>query len=289
VRQRILTIPAFQENGAFIGEQRYQQLLRMQRPPMTPAEFEENLRKQLTVQKLRSSVTDWLAVADKDLEQEYRRKNDKVKLAVVSFTADSFRKDVNVGDADISSYFDAHKDEFKIGEKRKIRYLLLDIDALRQKVVVPSAEIDRAYNNNIEQYSTPEQVRASHILLKTEGKDDAAVKATAEGLLKQVRGGADFAELAKKYSEDDSNKANGGDLDYFGRGRMVAEFDQVAFTLEPGKISDVVKTQFGYHIIKVTDKKAATTRPLADVPSLNRTVIVAEEPPAATTWLLVST
>jgi len=265
VRQRILTIPAFQENGAFIGEQRYQQLLRMQRPPMTPAEFEENLRKQLTVQKLRSSVTDWLAVADKDLEQEYRRKNDKVKLAVVSFTADSFRKDVNVGDADISSYFDAHKDEFKIGEKRKIRYLLLDIDALRQKVVVPSAEIDRAYNNNIEQYSTPEQVRASHILLKTEGKDDAAVKAQAENLLKQARGGADFAELAKKYSEDDSNKANGGDLDYFGRGRMVAEFDQVAFTLEPGKISDVVKTQFGYHIIKVTDKKAATTRPLADV------------------------
>jgi peptidyl-prolyl cis-trans isomerase D len=265
VRQRILTIPAFQENGAFIGEQRYQQLLRMQRPPMSPAEFEENLRKQLTVQKLRSSVTDWLAVADKDLEQEYRRKNDKVKLAVVSFTADSFRKDVNVGDADISSYFDAHKDEFKIGEKRKIRYLLLDIDALRQKVVVPSAEIDRAYNNNIEQYSTPEQVRASHILLKTEGKDDAAVKAKAEDLLKQARGGADFAELAKKYSEDDSNKANGGDLDYFGRGRMVAEFDQVAFTLEPGKISDVVKTQFGYHIIKVTDKKAATTRPLADV------------------------
>jgi peptidyl-prolyl cis-trans isomerase D len=178
-----------------------------------------------------------------------------VKLAVVSFTADSFRKDVNVGDADISSYFDAHKDEFKIGEKRKIRYLLLDIDALRQKVVVPSAEIDRAYNNNIEQYSTPGQVRASHILLKTEGKDDAAVKAKAEDLLKQARGGADFAELAKKYSEDDSNKANGGDLDYFGRGRMVAEFDQVAFTLEPGKISDVVKTQFGYHIIKVTDKR----------------------------------
>jgi peptidyl-prolyl cis-trans isomerase D len=217
------------------------------------------------VQKLRSSVTDWLAVADKDLEQEYRRKNDKVKLAVVSFTADSFRKDVNVGDADISSYFDAHKDDFKIGEKRKIRYLMIDIDALRQKVVVPSAEIDRAYNNNIEQYSTPEQVRASHILLKTEGKDDAAVKAKAEELLKQARGGADFAELAKKNSEDDSNKANGGDLDYFGRGRMVAEFDQVAFALEPGKISDVVKTQFGYHIIKVTDKKAATTRPLADV------------------------
>ena len=265
VRERILSIPAFQENGAFIGDQRYQQLLRMQRPPMTAAEFEDNVRRQLTVQKLRSSVTDWMSVTDKDLEQEYRRRNDKVKLAVVSLTADSFRTQVTVSDGDIAGYFADHKDEFKIPEKRKIRYLLIDIDALRAKVVVPPSEIERTYNNNLEQYSTPEQVRASHILLKTEGKDDAAVKAKAEDILRQARAGADFAELAKKYSEDEASQKNGGDLDYFGRGRMVAEFDQAAFALEPGKISDLVKTQYGYHIIKVVDKKAATTRPLADV------------------------
>src|SRR5262249_683494 len=239
------------------------QLLRMQRPPMTPADFEDTLRKQLTIDKLRASVTDWLSVADKDLEQEYRRRNDKVKLAVVSFTADSFRPQVAVSDADVSSYFAGRAEDFKIPEKRKIRYLLIDIDAMRAKVIVPAAEIERAYNNNIEQYTTPEQVRASHVLLKTEGKDDAAVKAKAEEILKQARAGADFADLAKKNSEDDSNKNNGGDLDYFGRGRMVPEFDQVAFSLEPGKISDVVKTQFGYHIIKVTDKKAGSTRPIA--------------------------
>jgi peptidyl-prolyl cis-trans isomerase D len=265
VRRRILSIPAFQENGAFIGEQRYQQLLRMQRPPMIASEFEANLRRQLTIEKLRSSVTDWLSVADKELEQEYRRKNDKVKLAVVNVTADSFRPQVAVNDADVASYFDAHKEAFRIPEKRKIRYLLIDIDAMRAKVVVPPADIERAYNNNIEQYSTPEQVRASHILLKTEGKDDATVKARAEELLKQARAGADFADLARKNSEDDASKANGGDLDYFGRGRMVPEFDQVAFSLDPGKVSDLVKTQYGYHIIKVTDKKAPTTRPIADV------------------------
>ena len=265
VRQRILSIPAFQENGAFIGEQRYQQLLRMQRPPMTAAEFEDNVRRQLTIQKLRSSITDWLSVPDNELEQEYRRRNDKVKLAVVSFTADNLRSQVAVNDADVASFFDAHKDNFKIPEKRKIRYLLIDIEALRAKVIVPAAEIERTYNDNIEQYSTPEQVRASHILLKTEGKDDAVVKAKAEDVLKQARAGADFAELAKKYSEDDASAKNGGDLDYFGRGRMVAEFDQAAFSMEPGKISDLVKTQYGYRIIKVVDKKAATTRPLADV------------------------
>jgi len=108
-------------------------------------------------------------------------------------------------------------------------------------------------------------VRASHILLKTEGKDDAAVKAKAEEILKEAKGGADFAELAKKNSEDDSNAKNGGDLDYFGRGRMVPEFDAAAFNMEPGQISDLVKTQFGYHIIKLTDKKAGTTRPLDEV------------------------
>jgi len=265
VRQRIFAMPAFQENGGFIGEARYQQLLRMQRPPMTPSEFEDNVRRSLAVEKLRASLTDWLSVPDKELEREYRRRNDKVKLAVVSFTADSFRTQVTATDADIASHFEAHTAEFKIPEKRKIRYLLIDIDAMRAKVVVPQADIERAYNNNSQQYETPEQVRASHILLKTEGKDDAAVKAKAEELLKQARGGADFAELARKSSEDEASAKNGGDLDYFGRGRMVPEFDSAVFAMQPGTISDLVKTQYGYHVIKLVDKKNATTRPLSEV------------------------
>ncbi|HJZ71351.1 MAG TPA: peptidyl-prolyl cis-trans isomerase [Vicinamibacterales bacterium] len=265
VRQRIFAMPAFQDNGQFIGDARYQQLLRMQRPPMTPAEFEDNVRRSLAVEKLRASLTDWLSVPDNELEKEYRRRNDKVKLAVVSFTADSFRSQVSVTDAEVASYFDAHKNDFKIPEKRKIRYMLIDIDAMRARVVIPQADIEREYKNNEEQYSTPEQVRASHILLKTEGKDDAAVKAKAEDLLKQARAGADFAELAKKNSEDEASAKNGGDLDYFGKGRMVPEFDAAVFAMQPGQISDLVKTQYGYHIIKLIDKKPATTRPLAQV------------------------
>jgi len=265
VRQRIFAMPAFQENGGFIGEQRYQQLLRMQRPPMMPSEFETNVRRGLTVEKLRASLTDWLAVPDKELEEAYRRRNDKIKLAVVTFNADSFRGQATASDADVASHFEAHKDDFKIPEKRKIRYVLLDIEAIRAKVVVPPADIEKAYNSSIEQYTTPEQVRASHILLKTEGKTDADVKAKAEAILKQVKAGADFAELAKKNSEDESNAKNGGDLDYFGRGRMVPEFDQAVFAMQPGQISDLVKTQYGYHIIKLVDKKSAATRSLAEV------------------------
>jgi peptidyl-prolyl cis-trans isomerase D len=265
VRQRIFAIPAFQDNGHFIGEQRYQQLLRMQRPPLSPPEFEDGIRRSLTVEKLRAALTDWLSVPDKELEQEYRRRNDKVKIALVSFVADKFRSQVTPTDQDVAAHFDAHKAEFKIPEKRKIRYLLVDVDALRAKVVVPESDVRRAYEDNIEQYSTPEQIRASHILLKTEGKDDATVKAKIEDILKQARAGADFGELAKKYSEDESNAKNGGDLDFFGHGKMVPEFDAVAFSMQPGQISDVVKTQFGYHIIKLTDKKPGTTRPFAEL------------------------
>jgi peptidyl-prolyl cis-trans isomerase D len=265
VRQQILAIPAFQDNGAFIGQQRYQALLNSQRPPMTTSEFEDGVRRSLVVDRLRSALTQWLAVPDKDLEQEYRRRNDKVKLAIVTVPIDSLRGQVTASDAEVASYFDAHKEAFRIPEKRKIRYLLVDVDALRAKVSVPPADVERAYNDNIEQYSTPEQLRASHILLKTEGKDDAAVKAKAEDVLKQAKGGADFAALARKYSEDEASAKNGGDLDYFGRGRMVPEFDTAVFAMEPGQISDLVKTQYGYHIIKLMEKKAGTTKSLADV------------------------
>lgn len=265
VAQRIYSIPALQENGVFIGPQRYQQLLSSQRPPVSSSEFEESVRRSLVVEKLRQTITEWLSVSDKELEEEYRRRNDKVKLAIVSFPADSYRLDVKVTDAELASHFEANKDSFKIPEKRKVKYLMIDVDALRAKLTIPQADIERSYNDNNQQYSSPEQVRASHILLKTEGKEDAVVKARAEEVLRQAKGGADFGALAKKYSEDESNASNGGDLDYFGRGRMVPEFDTAVFAMQPGQISDLVKTQYGYHIIKMVDKKAATSKPLEEV------------------------
>jgi peptidyl-prolyl cis-trans isomerase D len=260
---RISVIPAFQQGGQFVGHDIYEQVLRRQR--LTPEEFEENLRSALLAEKLRAAVTDWVAVSEADLEREYRRRNEKVKLELVVFTPETAQKDVNVSDAEVNAEFDKHKDRYRIPEKRKIRYLLVDTDAVKAKVVIPPGDVERYYQQNVQQYSTPEQVRASHILLKAEGKDDAAVKAQAESILTQVKAGADFAELAKKISQDEASAANGGDLDYFGRGRMVKEFEEAAFSLAPGSISDLVKTQYGYHIIKVVDKKPAATRPFEEV------------------------
>jgi peptidyl-prolyl cis-trans isomerase D len=265
IRQRILSLPSLQENGVFIGEERYVQLLSAQRPPVTAAQFEENLRGALAIDKLRTMVTGWLSISDAEVEQEYRRRNEQVKLAVVSLPVDRFRPEVTATDDEVAKHFAAHEADFRIPEKRKIRFVLVDVDAIRARTVVPDAEIERAYNENFDQYSEPDQIRASHILFRLEGKDEAAVRAQAEEVLKQARAGADFGQLAIKYSQDEASAAKGGDLDFFGRGRMVPAFDNAAFALEEGGISDLVRTDFGFHIIKLTARKPGATRSIEEV------------------------
>ena len=263
VAQRIYEIPAFHQNGAF-NEEIYTRVLAVQRPPLAKAEFEESLRQSLLVEKLRGALTEWVNVRDSEVENEYKRRNEKVKAEIVVVSADKFKAQVNVTDKDIADWFDSHKESYRVGEKRKIKYLLVDMEQMRTKTIVPPSEIERYYQTNEAQFTTPEQVRASHILLKTEGKDEAAVRAKAETLLKQVKSGADFAALAKKNSEDEGSAPQGGDLDYFGRGRMAKEFEDAAFALQPGQISDIVKSPFGLHIIKVTDRKPEVKRSLEE-------------------------
>ena len=206
-----------------------------------------------------------MSVPDAEVATEFERRNEKVKLELVNLTADGFRSQVTVTAADVQARFDANKETYRIGEKRKVRYALVEVDKVRERVQVPPADIQAFYEQNKAQYSTEGRVRASHILLKTEGKDEAAVRAKAEDLLKQARSGADFAALAKANSEDEGSAVNGGDLNYFGRGQMVPEFEQAAFSLKSGEVSDLVKTTFGFHIIKVIESQPETTRPLAEV------------------------
>jgi peptidyl-prolyl cis-trans isomerase D len=218
-----------------------------------------------------------VAVTDAEADAEYTRRNEKVKLQLVHVPASAFLSQMTATDAEVAAYFEGRKESYRIGERRKVRYVLVDVESLRQGVVVPSREIERYYNDNIELFSTPEQVRASHILFKTEGKDEAAVKAAAEKVLAEAKSGADFAELAKKYSEDESNAKLGGDLDYFGRGRMVPEFDEAVFAAQPGLLPDLVKTGYGFHIIKVADRKPGSTRTFDEVKAQIREQLVGEK------------
>jgi peptidyl-prolyl cis-trans isomerase D len=265
VAQRILSLPAFLENGQFVGERRYEQMLAMARPPLSKQEFEESLRESIAIERLRAALTDWVAVPDAEVEEEFRRRNEKVKLEVAALPYEQLRDEVTVTDADVETHYEANKERYRVGERRRIRYLLVDVEALRARVATPERDVALYYEDNIDLYSTPEQVRASHVLLETEGKDDAAVRAEAERIAKEARAGRDFAELAKKHSDDEASAAQGGDLDYFSRGRMVPAFEEAAFSQEPGTISDPVKTDYGYHVIKVVDRKPATTRQLEEV------------------------
>lgn len=266
IRERILALPGFQESGKFVGEQRYRQILQIQNPPLTTTEFENSLRRALMIEKLRTALTGWMSVNDTDVVAEFRKRNEKVKLDVVPVTAEAFKSQVTVTDAELVPFFEKAKDKYRIGEKRKIKYAQVNVEQVRGTITVPEAEIAAFYQQNLSQYQTPAQVRASHILFKLEGKDEKVVQALAADVLKKATApGADFAALAKQYSEDDSNNQNGGDLDYFGRGRMVAEFEQAAFGMKAGEISNLVKTAFGFHIIKVVDNKSDQTRPLAEV------------------------
>ena len=277
VRARILALPMFQENGHFIGDQRYRQYLQNFNPPLNTSEFEEEIRRNVILEKLQGALTDWITVADADVTAEFNRRNEKVKLAVVAFPADKFKDGVAVSDADVASHFEANKEKYRIPEKRKIKYALIDLQGIRQRTTVSAQDVQRYYDDNQQQYSTPEQVHASHILLKTEGKDDAAVKKQAEDVLAKVKGGGDFAALATKFSEDETSAVKGGELDLFSRGAgMVKEFEDAAFALKPGETSGLVKTQFGYHIIRVMEKRPASTRALDQVRTQIEDVIKSE-------------
>jgi peptidyl-prolyl cis-trans isomerase D len=264
VRAQIVAIPGLQENGQFIGEQRYRQLLAQQTPPMTPSDFEQSVRESLMLDKFRAGLTEWMTVSDAELEREYTRRNEKVTLDVVAVLADNFKTQVNPTDADIAGYYDKNTEQYRIPDRRRIKYVRISPSDIAATIKVSKEDVERSYNEQLGKYTTPEQIRASHILLTTDGKEDAAVRTQAEQVLKEAKSGADFAGLAKKYSQDETNAQQGGDLDYFSRGRMVAEFDAAAFALAPGEISDLVKTEFGYHIIKLTDRKPAIVQQLSD-------------------------
>jgi peptidyl-prolyl cis-trans isomerase D len=265
LRERLIRLPAFQENGVFIGDQRYTALLDGARPPIRPSQFEEDLRRSLVAEKLQNSVAGWIAVSDADVEQAYRREHERVRLDLAIFNADQFRAGITPTDAELNAEYTANPDAFRAEEKRRVRYLALDAATLRTTVAVTPQEVEVRYRENAATFSTPEQTRASHILFATADKDAAEVRKTAEGVLARVKQGEDFAALAKQFS-DDGSKEQGGDLDFNARGIMVAPFDEAMWALQPGETTDeLVQTEFGFHIIRVTDRRPAQTRTLDQV------------------------
>ena len=265
VRERILSLPAFQENGQFIGEARYRQLLQYQNPPLTTSQFEEEIRDSIMLERLQVAVTGWITVTDEEIAEEHRRRNERVQVEVVAFRGDDYREEVEATDEDIQLLYSQESLDYQVPEKRKLRFLLVDEAAIFDGVTPTEDEIEEYYDINLSQYSTQGQLRASHILLRTEDQDEAEVEARGAELAAEARGGADFAELAREHSQDEGTAPQGGDLGLFGRGRMVPEFESAAFAMEVDEISDPVRSPFGFHVIKVVEKQDEATQPLTDV------------------------
>ena len=256
VRKSILKYPFFLRNGSFVGMEEYSRIVDAVFH-MGTEEFEQNVGDDLVLQKYNDMLTSGLLVTDREVEEQYRKNSLTAKIDYVAFDTAPLMAEVQPKPEEVRAYYDAHKDEFQTGELRKIQYLLISHQSEKNKVQIPESKLKEYYEENKQRFSRPEQVQARHILLKTEGKDEAAVKKQAEDLVKQLRGGADFAALAKQFSEDPGSKDNGGDLGFFDKGRMVPEFEQAAFSQQVNAIGDPVKTQYGYHIIQVTGKQPA--------------------------------
>lgn len=265
VREAIVALPVFQQDGRFVGEAAYLQMLRMQQPPMTPAEFEENMRRSLMLQRLQAAVTDWITVSDEDVEREHVRRNERVRLSAVAFRADDFRDGLEATADDVAALFEQNADDYLVPEKRRLRFVLIDVPALKASFTPSDAEVQAYYDNNLDRYTEEVSLRVSHILLRTQDRDAAEVRAQAESIAAEARGGADFAELARRHSEDDGTREAGGDLGTIARGQMVPEFEGAAFALEQDEISDPVTSMFGVHVIKATEKTGGTTRTLDEV------------------------
>ena len=265
VRHRIVNLPGFQVNGQFVGEARYRQALQFQRPPMTPAQFEEEVRRDIMFERLEAAVTGWIAVSSDEIAEEHRRRNEKVRVQVVAFRGDDYLEEIEAADDEVEALYEENPLAYELPEKRQLRFLLVDESAIFESISPSGDEVQQYYDANISQYTTPGQVRASQILLRVEGEEEAAVEARAAELAAEARGGADFAALAREHSEDEATAEDGGDLGMFGRGRMVAEVEAAAFDLEVEAVSDPVRSAIGFHVLRVTEKQEETRQPLDEV------------------------
>ena len=261
-------VPTAFNGDTFVGMDAYAREVQ-QRFQMSVPVFEDLVRTGLVEEKFRKLITDGISVGLPEIQDEFRYENEKVKLDYVLIKPDDLLGRVNADDSEVKAYYDKNKANFQIPEKRAARYALLDLAQLRQSVPLSDDELQTLYQQNIQQYQVPNRVHVEHILLFTTGKTDAEVeeirKKALDILGQAKKKGANFEELAKKFSEDPGSKAKGGDLGWLMQGQTVPEFEKAAFSLNKGEMSGLIRTQYGFHIIKVLDKETAHTTPFEEV------------------------
>jgi peptidyl-prolyl cis-trans isomerase D len=265
-------------NGKFIGQDQYAALIAT-RFNLSVSEFEDDVRRDIAIRRLQAMITAGVTVGDQEVRDEYRKAKIKVKFDYAVISADDLGKTINPSDAELASFFKTNAARYAtaVPEERTITYFAFTPDQMPGGIPQPSQqEIQQYFNQHQSDYSVPEQARSRHILIKVDAgadaKTDAAAKAKAQDILKQIQGGANFADLAKKYSDDPGSKDQGGELGFAKRGTMVPEFDNAIFTQKIGD-TQIVKSQFGYHIVQVEERQTAHSQSLSEVlPTIQATL-----------------
>ncbi len=263
----------FFPGGKFIGQEEYEALLRSH--DLTVPQFEHSVADGLLKRKLEKLIASSAAVTDAEVRQQFEKENTKIKFDYAVIKKDDVLKTLHPADAELKAFYDRNKQTYvnSIPEKRQLKYVVLDNTKMLAQTQVTQQDLASYYDQHRDEYRVPEQVNVRHILFKTpppgpDGKVDPkaldAPRAKAEDVLKQVKAGGNFADLAKKYSEDTSAK-EGGALGWIGRGKTVPEFEKAAFSLPKGGTSDLVQSSFGFHIIHVDDKQEAHVKTLDEV------------------------
>jgi peptidyl-prolyl cis-trans isomerase D len=264
----------FFPGGTFIGQAEYQGLL--QQHNLTPTTFEDSVGKEILISKLQALITGSASVSDAAIRQEFDKQNTKVKFEYAVLKEDDIKKGLHPATEELKAFYDSHQKNYanSIPEKRKVKYAMIDVSKIAGGVQITRDELQSYYNQHRDEYRVPEQAKVSHILIKTplpgpDGKVDekgvAEAQKRAEDLLKQLKAGAKFEDLAKKYSEDPGSAKVGGSLGWVGKGRTVPEFEKAAFSQPIGQIGDLVKSSYGFHIIRVDARQDAHMKTLDEV------------------------
>ncbi len=264
----------FFPEGKFVGEEAYEDMI--QRAEMTVPQFEAQVKDGILRRKLYALVSSSAFVSDSEVRAEFDKRNTKVKFEYAVITQADILKELHPTDEELKAYYDRNKATYanSIPEKRQIKYVVIDSAKVGSASPVMEQDLQAYYDQHRDEFRVQEQVKVAHILIKTplagpDGKVDekgvADARAKAEDVLKQVKAGGDFAKLAEKYSDDPGSAKSGGELGWIGRGRTVPEFEKSAFSLGKGQTSDLVKSSYGFHIIRVEDKQQAHLKSLAEV------------------------
>jgi peptidyl-prolyl cis-trans isomerase D len=264
----------FFPGGSFIGQQEYDDLL--QRANLTRPKVEDAVGKDILLTKLQALISGSASVSEAEIREQFMKQNSKVKFDYAVLKQDDLRKGLHPTDEELKAFYESHKGTYanSVPEKRKVKYAVVEISKAEAGVQVTQDDLRDYYDHHRDQYRTAEQVKVSHIWIKMplpgdDGKLDdkkvAEAQHRAEDLSKQLKSGAKFDDLAKKYSEDPGSANVGGSLGWIGKGQMAAEFEKAAFSLPQGQISDVVKSLDGFHIVRVDDKHDAHMKSLDEV------------------------